>query len=59
LLDTFPIKKGLKKGCSIAISFHLFFRMDHYKNSRKQEGLKLSGTQLLLYADDVNLLRES
>ena len=58
---TFPIKNGLKKGYTLS---PLLFNFSlEYAIGRVQvhlDGLKLNGThQLLVYADDVNMLGES
>jgi hypothetical protein len=52
----FPIRNGLKQG--EALSPLLFnFALDYViRRLRKQGGLKLNGTQLLFYADDVSVL---
>jgi hypothetical protein len=45
--------------CSIAIAFQFCFRICH-QESQNQVGLDLNGTrQLLVYADDINLLGDS
>jgi hypothetical protein len=61
LSDTFPIQSGLKQGD--ALPPLLFkFTLEHIigKVQENQVGLELNGThQLLLYADNVNLLGDS
>jgi hypothetical protein len=61
LSDSFPIKESLKRGSS---SSRLLFNIDLEFAIRKvqenQVGLKSDEThQLLVYADDVNLLGDS
>jgi hypothetical protein len=57
----FPIQNGLKQGD--ALSPLLFNSTSEYairKDHEKQVGLKLNGPhQLLVYADDINLLGDN
>jgi hypothetical protein len=54
----FLTQSGRRRRCFNATAFHLCFRISHRKVHENQVGLKLSGThQLLVYADNVNLLR--
>ena len=61
LSDMFPIKNGLKQGD--ALSQLLFNFASEYAVRRFQlnlDGLKLNGIlQLMVYADDINVLGES
>jgi hypothetical protein len=61
LSHNFPIQNGLKQGATLSPLFYKF--TSEYaigKVKENQVGLKLNGThQLLVYADDVNLLRDN
>jgi hypothetical protein len=57
LSDNFPIQNSLKQGDALS-PFLFNFALEYAirKVWKTQVGLKLNGTQLLAYADDVNLL---
>jgi hypothetical protein len=61
LSDTFPIQNGLKQGDALLpLRFNFALVYAIRKVQKNQVGLQLSGThQLLVYADDVNLLGDN
>jgi len=61
LSDMFPIWKGLKQGDALSpLFFNFAFEYTISRIQVNQDGLKLNGThQLLVYADDVNILEGS
>jgi hypothetical protein len=60
LSDNFPNQNGIKQGDALSLLSNFAIEYAIRKVQKNQIGLKLNGThQLLVYADDVNLLDDN
>jgi hypothetical protein len=61
LSDKFPIQKGLKQGDALStLHFNFTLKYAIWSVQENEVALKLNGShQLLVYADDVNMLDDS
>jgi hypothetical protein len=61
LSDKFPIQNGLKQGDALSpLVFNFVLQYTNWKVKENREGLELNVShQLLVYADDINLLDDS